>query len=324
MEDLKIVQTASYVPQRVVTNDELSRLMDTSDEWIQTRTGIKQRHISLGENTADLAEKVALKLLAASNWHSQDLDLILVATMSPEAYVPSTAAIVQGRIGAVNAIAFDISAACTGFVYALALANQLMKNGSIKRVMVIGSEVLSKLIDWQDRTTAVLFGDGAGGILLERQQVAQPTVLGTALATFGQQSHELSAGMTMAGTQFPKPVTKIAPFKMNGREIYRFATHEVPASINAAARKATLSLDSIDAFLLHQANARIVRQVAKKMQQPVEKFPINIAEYGNTSAASEPILLDECVQQGRIKRGDILAFSGFGGGLTTGTVILRY
>ena len=244
--------------------------------------------------------------------------------MSPDAYTPSTAAIVQGRLQAKNAVAFDVSAACSGFVYGLAVASQMMSTGMVKKAMVIGSEVLSKLIDWHDRTTAVLFGDGAGGVLLEKVPVKAPTLLGLQLKTFGELNNELSAGMTSSGNTFPKPLTELTPFKMNGRAVYRFATHEVPESILQASAQNKLTLDQIDVFLLHQANARIIKQVAKRLKQPLEKFPINIAEYGNTSAASEPILLDECVEKGMIKRGDILALSGFGGGLTTGTIILRY
>lgn len=324
LEDLRIVQTASWVPNQIVENDDLSKIMDTSDEWIQSRTGIKRRHISTGENTADLAFKTGQLLLEKSGWQARDLDLILVATMSPDAYTPSTAAIVQGRLQAGNAIAFDISAACSGFVYGLTIASRMMSSGMVKKAMVIGSEVLSKLIDWQDRTTAVLFGDGAGGVLLEQTLFETPRLLGTHLKTFGEFSDELSAGNTTSGCDFPKQLTGLTPFKMNGREVYRFATHEVPKSILAASSQSGLTLDQIDVFLLHQANARIIKQVAKRLNQPLEKFPINIAEYGNTSAASEPILLDECIEKGMIKRGDILALSGFGGGLTTGTIILRY
>lgn len=324
LEDLKIVQTASWVPDQVIDNDDLSRIMDTSDDWIQSRTGIKRRHISKHENTADLASKTGQLLLEKSGWQAEELDLILVATMSPDAYTPSTAAIVQGRLQAKNAVAFDVSAACSGFVYGLAVASQMMSTGMVKKAMVIGSEVLSKLIDWHDRTTAVLFGDGAGGVLLEKVPVKAPTLLGLQLKTFGELNNELSAGMTSSGNTFPKPLTELTPFKMNGRAVYRFATHEVPESILQAIAQNKLTLDQIDVFLLHQANARIIKQVAKRLKQPLEKFPINIAEYGNTSAASEPILLDECVEKGMIKRGDILALSGFGGGLTTGTIILRY
>ena len=318
----KIVATAGYAPARVITNNDLSRIMDTSDQWIRERTGIRQRHISAGENTADLAEQVAKHLLARAGWSPQTLDLIVVATMSPDAYTPSTAAIIQGRLGADSAVAFDVTAACSGFVYALSVADRFLASHRFQRAMVIGSEVLSKIVDWQDRSTAVLFGDGAGGVLLESAQT--PHLLGQSLATFGSLSDCLAAGETQASTTFPGMLTQLRPFRMNGRAVYRFATHEVPKSITAALEDADLPIERVDHFILHQANIRIIQQVARRLGQPLDKFATNIAEYGNTSAASEPLLLNECVEQGMVHRGDVLALSGFGGGLTTGTMIIKY
>ena len=314
MNDWKIVSTASVTPNKVVTNDDLSQLMDTSDEWIRSRTGIKRRHISTSQNTSDLAAAVGKKLLLESGCPAQDVDLIIVATMSPDSYTPSTAALVQGKIGAGHAVAFDISAACSGFVYALTVASALLKKPAFNHAMVIGSETLSKIINWEDRSTAVLFGDGAGGVLLSTS--ADHHLLGEDLASFGQLGDKIVAGQT--------PVAKLSPFTMDGRAVYKFATHEVPASIKRAAAKAQIDLDQVDHFLLHQANARIIRQVARRLNQPLAKFPINIDEYGNTSAASEPILLAECVKKGVINHGEIVALAGFGGGLTTGTIIIKY
>lgn len=322
--DIKILNTASYIPHYVVSNQQLSEFMDTSDEWIRTRTGIKNRHISLGENTSDLSFKVAQQLLVKANVDPEKLDLIIVATMSPDAYTPSTAAIVQGQLGAKNAVAFDISAACSGFVYALNTAEMMMKNSAWQYALVIGAEVLSKLVDWQDRTTAVLFGDGAGGCLLQKVNTDEKLVLGKDWQTYGELSNKITAGNTKSGSAFPKEVASIDPFTMAGREVYRFATHEVPQSIINAAQQANLSLNEIDCFLLHQANKRIIEQIAKRLDQPLAKFPIDIGEYGNIAAASEPVLLAECIKNGTIKRGDIIALSGFGGGLSTGTTILKY
>ncbi|EHS87212.1 Beta-ketoacyl-acyl-carrier-protein synthase I [Limosilactobacillus gastricus PS3] len=324
MEAIKIIETARYAPSKIVTNDDLSQIMDTSDEWITERTGIRQRHISEGENTSDLAIKVGERLLAKSGYQPDQVDLIIVATMSPDAYTPATAAIVQGELGASHAVAFDISAACSGFMYAMMVAKQLLQMPTVNRAMVIGAEVLSKIIDWQDRTTAVLFGDGAGGVLLEKDATATSIVLGQNWQTFGDQHDALSAGYTKVANQFPGPVTDLKPFYMDGHGVYRFATHQVPKSIIAAADQASIDVDAIDHFILHQANARIIRSVAKRLHVSQEKFPININEYGNTSAASEPILLSECVDQGIVKRGDIIALSGFGGGLTVGTMIIKY
>lgn len=324
MEAIKIIETARYAPSKIVTNDDLSQIMDTSDEWITERTGIRQRHISEGENTSDLAIKVGQSLLAKSGYQPDQVDLIIVATMSPDAYTPATAAIVQGELGASHAVAFDISAACSGFMYAMMVAKQLLQMPTVNRAMVIGAEVLSKIIDWQDRTTAVLFGDGAGGVLLEKDATATSILLGQNWQTFGDQHDALSAGYTKVANQFPGPVTDLKPFYMDGHGVYRFATHQVPKSIIAAADQASIDVDAIDHFILHQANARIIRSVAKRLHVSQEKFPININEYGNTSAASEPILLSECVDQGIVKRGDIIALSGFGGGLTVGTMIIKY
>lgn len=322
MNDWKIVSTASVVPNKVVTNDDLSQLMDTSDEWIRSRTGIKRRHISTIQNTSDLAAAVGKNLLLAGECPVQDVDLIIVATMSPDSYTPSTAALVQGKIGAKHAVTFDISAACSGFVYALTVASALLKLPAFNHAMVIGSETLSKIIDWKDRSTAVLFGDGAGGVLLSSS--ADHHLLGEDLASFGQLGDKIVAGQTPVASAFPAPVAKLSPFTMDGRAVYKFATHEVPASIKRAAANAQIDLDQVDHFLLHQANARIIRQVARRLNQPLAKFPINIDEYGNTSAASEPILLAECVKKGVINRGEIVALAGFGGGLTTGTIIIKY
>lgn len=322
MSDWKIVDAARAVPERIVTNDDLSRLMETSDDWIRTRTGIRRRHISDGENTSDLAARVANELLTKNGWDADSLDLVIVATMTPDAYTPATAARVQAAIGAYQAIAFDVSSACTGFIYALSVAGAMLSRFGFHRALVIGSEVLSKLVDWHDRSTAVLFGDGAGGVLLET--TASSHVIGWDLATFGQLGGKIVAGQTNVAADFPRPVSQLSPFSMDGRAVYKFATHQVPASIDRAAADAGISLDQVDHFLLHQANARIVRQVAKRLGQPLAKFPINIDDYGNTAAASEPILLADCVASGEVQRGDILALSGFGGGLSTGTVIIKY
>ncbi|KRL07833.1 beta-ketoacyl-ACP synthase III [Liquorilactobacillus hordei] len=324
MEKLRINEIASYVPPKVVTNDDLGKIMDTSDEWISSRTGIRQRHISLNENTAELCSKVALKLLDESSWSPESIDLIIIATMSPDSYTPATAALVQGKIKAVNAVAFDVSAACSGFVYGLAVAEGFLLQDDIKRVMLIGGEVLSKVINWSDRTSAVLFGDAAAGVLLEKAE-SDSGILAKDLKTYGELGDKLEAGKTDAIEEFPRMGKhEISAFSMSGRDVYTFATHKVPQSIQNAAAKAGITLDQIDWFVMHQANSRIVTQISKKLQQPIEKFPMNIAEYGNTSAASVPLLLDELVKNGKVKRGQIIALSGFGGGLTVGTQIIKY
>ena len=255
----KISQVAHYAPAQVVTNDDLSKIMDTSDEWIRSRTGIQERRISLNENTSDLATNVAHQLLEKSGLSPEELDFVLVATISPDSSMPSVAARVQGAIGAVNAFAFDITAACSGFVFALATAVKLIKSGVYKKGLVIGAEVLSKTLDWSDRTTAVLFGDGAGGVLLEETE--EEHFFGESLNTDG----------------------------------------------------------------LHQANIRILDIMAKKIDVSRDKFLANMMSYGNTSAASIPILLSENVANGTLKldSGQTILLSGFGGGLTWGSLIVK-
>ncbi|QBO35163.1 ketoacyl-ACP synthase III [Periweissella cryptocerci] len=319
---LRIQASAHYVPNRVVKNAELTQLMDTSDEWIQTRTGIRQRHVVIDENTSDLALHVATDLLGQSGLSAHRLDFIIVATMSPDYQTPSVAAQVQGELGATNAFAFDINAACSGFEYALKIANDLINSGS-QRGIVIGAEVLSKLVDWHDRTTAVLFGDGAGGVLVEGVE-SNSRVLATDLATFGASGQKLTAGKMANGNAFGANQQAQPFFQMDGRAIYSFAVRQVPASIELTVAKANLMLADIDKFVLHQANGRIIERVAKGMDIAAIKFPTNVANYGNTSAASVPILFDELVKTGQITRGDTIALAGFGGGLTVGTIIIKY
>ncbi|WP_413628192.1 beta-ketoacyl-ACP synthase III [Fructilactobacillus vespulae] len=318
----KIKAVAKSIPKKVVTNDDLTKLMDTSDEWIQKRTGIKQRHVVTDERNTTLAIDVAEKLIAQSRVTISKINYIIVATMSPEYQMPSTAAMVQGAVGAINAIAFDISAACSGFVYGVSVLNSLLAKQPGGVGIIIGSEQLSRLIDWSDRSTAVLFGDGAAGILVENDG-SDARVLSEDLKTQGADGQCLTAGKYPSQTPFSK--TDGDPFfKMDGHAVYNFATKQVPISIKKAVQEAGLELDQIDCFVMHQANQRIVTRVAKKLDLDLAKFPINIDKYGNTAAASEPILLAELEQTGKIKRGDYLALTGFGGGLTVGTVIIKY
>lgn len=300
--------------------------MDTSDEWIKTRTGISRRHIAVNENTADLCTHVAQKLLAQTHLPASAIDMIIVATMSPDAYTPSTAAIVQGRVNAKNAFAFDVSAACSGFVYALDVAAQYMANGDAKAVMVIGGEVQSKLLDWSDRSSAVLFGDGAGGVILQPTPAGQASqFLARDMRTFGNDCDKITAGKLAPLASFPsQSPLQLTPFSQDGRSVYRFATHEAPASIKAALAKAKMTAEDIDWFVLHQANVRILQQVAKRLKVDFTKFVVNIDEYGNTCAASEPLALYTLANSGKLKRGDTIVMCGYGAGLTVGTQIIKY
>lgn len=324
-EDFKIIETASSVPQRVVDNDELSSMMDTSDAWITQRTGIKRRHIAVEETTSSLATAVATKLLAKSGLKPTEIDLIVVATMAPDYLTPSVSAMVQGNLGADRAIAFDIDAACSGFVYGLKVVRQMLKADRPMHAILIGAETLSKLLDWHDRSTAVLFGDGAAGVLMTNQSGGSGSFISEDLKTLGKLGKHLTAGQVGVKSPFAPSKTSYSPFfKMNGHRVYGFAVKNVPESINRALEKANLTVDDVDCFVLHQANERIIEKIADTLGASMSKFPVNINEYGNTSAASEPILLAELVAKQRIKRGDVIALSGFGGGLTVGTMIIKY
>ncbi|MFP8915588.1 beta-ketoacyl-ACP synthase III [Enterococcus innesii] len=312
----KITATASYVPEKIVTNDDLSNLMDTSDEWIHSRTGIKRRRVAVGENTSDLCIRVAQTLLQDAQLSAESLDFILVATITPDFNTPAVACQVQGAIGAVNAFAFDISAACAGFVYALSMAEKLIRTGA-KKGLVIGGEVLSKVLDWNDRSTAVLFGDGAGGLLLEAS--SEQHLLKESLKADGMRGMSLTSGFRTNENPFSQNAPAYsACMQMIGREIFDFATRDVVASINDLTQD-----EAIDYFLLHQANSRILDKVARKLKQPREKFLQNMQDYGNTSAASIPLLLDEEIKRGTLSlgSGQKVVFSGFGGGLTWGTML---
>ncbi|MGO2605338.1 MAG: beta-ketoacyl-ACP synthase III [Leuconostoc mesenteroides] len=322
MEQLKIVASARQIPDRQVTNQELSTMMETDDEWIYTRTGIHQRNVVTTENTSDLASEVAKKILAKSGVSPDSIDFIIVSTMSPDSLSPSTAAIVQANIGATNAFAFDLSAACSGFVYGLSVASSLLMS-RYQRGLIIGAEVLSKLVDWKDRTTAVLFGDGAAGVLVERTQ-DNVGLLGEELRTFGEKGDNLVAGRFANTNPFSENISPLDPyFHQNGREVYSFATREVPEALQAALEIAQVTADDVDYYLLHQANARIVSSIAKRFGQSVSKFPTNMALNGNTSAASIGILLDELIESNTIHAGQTIAFAGFGGGLTVGAQIWK-
>ena len=318
----KITQVAHYSPTQVISNQDLSERMDTSDEWIASRTGIRKRHISQTETTSDLAAEVANRLLKKSGLAAEQLDFIFVATISPDSMMPSTAARVQAKVGADKAFAFDVTAACSGFVFALATAEKFIRSGQYKRGLVIGSETLSKVIDWEDRTTAVLFGDGAGGVLLESSE--QQTFLAESLYTDGSRGEVLQSSFVGLSSPYSNKEVDHKYLSMDGRAVFDFAIRDVAKSIQSLLATAPVAVDEIDYFFLHQANDRILDKIAKKIGVPREKLPANMMEYGNTSAASIPILLSECVDQGLIKLdgSQIILLSGFGGGLTWGTLLV--
>jgi 3-oxoacyl-[acyl-carrier-protein] synthase-3 len=312
----KISCTSRYVPEKVVSNHELSTMMDTSDEWISSRTGIRSRNIVTKENTSDLCTAVAERLLKRSGRSADELDFIIVATMTPDFNTPSVACFVQGNIAATNAFAFDISAACTGFVYGLSVGEKLIRTGK-KLGMVIGGETLSKVLDWEDRRTAVLFGDGAAGVLLEACE--KQHFLKEKLQSDGQRGCSLTSGYVQNSSPFYTESPEYSNFlQMNGRDIYDFSLKDVTSNLLSVVE------EDVDYLLLHQANKRIIEKISKKVKVPREKFLTNMEHNGNTSGASIPLLLDESVEKGILTLGSNqkIVLTGYGGGLTWGSILL--
>ncbi|MEH2037545.1 beta-ketoacyl-ACP synthase 3 [Nostoc sp.] len=321
-----ITGSGSAVPATSLHNETLSELVETSDEWISTRTGIRQRRLALpSESLSVLATAASSQAIAASGIKPEDLDLILLATSTPDDLFGS-ACQVQAKLGATNAVAFDLTAACSGFVFGLVTAAQYIRTGVYRNVLLIGADILSRWVDWEDRRTCVLFGDGAGAVVL--QAAKSDRLLGFALKSDGTQNHYLN--LAYAGTS-QELVTDVnitkgtyQPITMNGKEVYRFAVQKVPEIIDKALFQANISVDQIDWLILHQANQRIIDAVAQRLNIPEHKVISNLAQYGNTSAASIPLALDEAVRQGKIKPNDIVATSGFGAGLTWGAAVFQW
>ena len=325
----KISGTGSYLPEKVLTNDDLSKMVDTSDEWIFQRVGIKERHIAAkNEVTSDLAANAAQAALNNAGIDSNDIDLIITATVTHDKLFPATATQVQRKINAKNAAAIDVNAACSGFIYGLTIADQFIKSGFYRNILVIGVEILSRFINWQDRNTCVLFGDGAGAVVLSANH--SDNGAGLKYAELGADGFtppewlELPAGGSAMPASKETVEQNLHFAVMNGKEIYKFGVKIVPQTINRLLAKNGYTIENIDLIIPHQANVRIVEAAAKRLSIPKEKFFMNIDKYANTSAASIPIALDEAVQQKRIKRGDKIILIGFGGGLTWGAVLYEW
>ena len=320
-----IVGWGKYVPPNILTNDELAKKVDTSDAWIRERTGIRERRIATKETTASMALYAAQEALEVADVNPNDIDLIIVATSSPEYIFPATASIVQDQLGAENAGAFDLSAACSGFVYGLTLAAGMIRSGQHNNVLVIGSETFSKLLNWKDRATCILFGDGAGALLL-RGSNDYGGVLSTVLGSDGSGGEllEVPAGGSKNPASLDTVMNNMHTVKMNGREVYRFATRVMVDATKQALDKANLPLDELDLLIPHQANARIIDYAAKTLNLPRDKVFQNVERYGNTSAASIPIALVEAIEAKRINPGDHLVMVGFGGGLTWGSCAVEW
>lgn len=326
MQGATIVGTGSAVPQKIITNEDLASLVDTSDEWIKTRTGIQERrvvedHIPVSELCAEAAHKA----LQDAKVEATSIDLIIVATITPDMVFPATACIVQEKIGAPYAGAFDISAGCTGFIYALSVANQFIINGTYETILVIGAETLSKIVDWQDRSTCILFGDGAGAVVLQKAPLGKG-VLSSYLGSDGSGAHLLN--VPAGGSQLPTSQETILArqhfLKMSGSDVFKFAVRIMGEAALKALEKCGKTKEDIDYLIPHQANIRIIDAAVKRLNLPLDKVHINLDRYGNTSAASVPVALDEAVRSGRIKNGDIVVLVAFGGGLTWGANVINW
>lgn len=318
MQGIKIHAIAHYVPPKVVTNDQISKWVDTSDEWIFQRTGISRRHMSDGENTSDLCTKAAKILLEKAGLAPDDIDLILVATVTPDYLSPSVACIVQGAIGTSGAFAMDINAACTGFVYGLSVAQKYLLSGQCRRVMLLGADVLTKHTDWTDRNTCILFGDGAGGVILS---AANDKLYAEKLHSRGEMPITMSHHPVV--NPFFREEKKVTHIHVDGREVFEFAVKSVSENIEELLCNTGIVMDEVKYLVPHQANGRIVEGIAKKLKVDMSKFFVNIQQYGNTSSASIPIALSEMAADGLISPGDKIILSGFGGGLTWGSILME-
>jgi 3-oxoacyl-[acyl-carrier-protein] synthase III len=323
---VSIIGTGSYVPEKVLTNDDLSKIVDTSDEWITTRTGIKERRIAAkDEHTSDMATKAALKALEQAKIAPADIDLILVATATPDMLFPATACFVQKKIGATKAACLDISAACAGFLFGIEIAQQFITSHTHDIVLVIGAEKLSSITNWTDRNTCVLFGDGAGAAILKHRG-SRHGVISSHIGSDGQFTEIL----LMPGGGSRCPITKdnadrhLATIHMSGKEVYKQAVIAMIDSSKKALEKAGLSIDDIACVIPHQANLRIIEAIADRLKIPIEKFYVNLDKYGNTSAAAVAMALDEANRSGRIKAGDYILMVVFGGGLTWASTIIEW
>jgi 3-oxoacyl-[acyl-carrier-protein] synthase-3 len=314
----RITGTGSYLPERIVSNADLEKMVDTTDEWIKTRTGIERRHIAAdGETTVDLAEKAARRALDAAGIAPQDVDFIAFGTTTPDLIFPNCGVLLQERLGCIGVPAFSVETACAGFMYALSIADKYVRCGESRRALIIGSETLSRITDWNDRATAVLFADGAGAVVLE--PAAEAGVLSTHLHADGRYHEMLYCGSGVSRGMQPKPVISMA-----GKEVFRIAVTKLGAVVDETLAANGLQRSAIDWLVPHQANIRIIQATASKLDMPLERVIVTVQDHGNTSAASVPLALDVGVRDGRIKRGDLLLLEAFGGGFTWGSALVRY
>lgn len=309
------------VPENIITNDDLAKIVDTNDEWIRSRTGICERRISTEDGTSALAAKAAKKALEAAGVSPEEIDILILGTSSPDYNYPSGACEVQAAIGAVNAVAFDISAACAGFIFAMEIVQGFFQAGIYKTALIIGSETLSKVTDWSDRGTCVLFGDGAGAAVLKADEKG---VIDMMMGSDGTKGPVLACQSRTLGNFLTGTKPEIGFMTMDGQEVFRFAVKKVPESVEILLKKTGIPKEEIKYYVLHQANERIIEAAAKRLKEPMDKFPMSISRYGNTSTASIPLLLNEMVEHGMLEPGDKIVMSGFGAGMTWGAVLLEW
>lgn len=322
-----IAGTGSYLPEKILTNDDLSEFVETSDEWIVSRTGIKARRIAAeGENTSHMASKASLKALEQSGIAAEDIELIIVATITPDTLTPATACYVQEQIGAHNAVAFDISAACSGFLYAMKIAKRMIDSGAFGNALIVGAEKLSAFVDWTDRTTCVLFGDGAGAAVLRPSKDGEGRIIATDIGTDGKQTGILNipGGGSACPTTSKNVGEHLATFAMSGREVFKHAVTRMKNSANSVIERAGLQPEDIDLVIPHQANLRIIDAITDRLAVPKDRIFINLHKYGNTSAAAIAIALDEAHREGKIKRGDKIVMVAFGAGLTWAAAAIEW
>ncbi|HEX5664603.1 MAG TPA: beta-ketoacyl-ACP synthase III [Xanthomonadaceae bacterium] len=319
----RIAGTGSYLPEKILTNDDLSKIVDTSDEWIAARTGIRQRHIAAeGETTGDLAFHASVRALEAAGVQASELDLIVLGTTTPDLIFPSTACLLQHRLGADGCAAFDVNAACSGFIYALTVADNFIRAGSAKTVLVVGSETLTRMVDWTERTTCVLFGDGAGAVVLKAD--AETGILSTHLHADGGKKDLLwnPVGVSV-GFDVDEPNAGVR-IRMSGSDVFKYAVKALDSVVEETLEANGLDRHDIDWLIPHQANLRIIEATAKRLDMPMERVIVTVDKHGNTSSGSVPLALDEGVRSGKIQRGQLVLLEAFGGGFTWGSALVRY
>lgn len=321
-----ITGVGKCLPEKIITNQDLEKLVDTNDEWITSRSGIKKRHVVSGNETGtSLAVKAAEDALGYSGLKAEDIDLVICATSLPDNLYPSAACEIQSAIGAVNAAAFDVVAACSGLIYGLKIANSFIASGEYKNILLVGVDVHSRFVNWEDRSTCVLFGDGAGALTIQRSEDGQNDILYVDIRSDGTRARELKIPLSgnncpLAEKNSPEP----QHVYMNGREIYKFAINTVPNSVTDALTKTGLTVNDIDKYILHQANIRIIKAIATKLNENLDKFYVNLDKYGNTSSASIAIALTDALKENKINIPSTVIMSGFGAGLTWGTAVIRW